>query len=100
MEEYGEILVTPERLLEKAKELETLMTKAEKAYGEIAEIAESTKSCFQGKSAEKIRKAIKKKKEKGELVLENVKKYPLKLQEIAKEYDAAERGNKNVSIGN
>lgn len=100
MEEYGEILVTPEKLLEKAKELENLILKAERACGEIEEISESTKSCFQGKSADRIRKAIRKKKEKGAFALENVKKYPLKLQEIAKEYDAAERRNQNVSIGN
>lgn len=100
MEEYGEILVTPEKLLEKAGELEMLIQKAERACREIEEISESTKSCFQGKSAEKIRKVIKKKKEKGEFALENIKKYPLKLQEIAKEYDAAERRNQNVSVGN
>lgn len=100
MEEYGEILVTPEKLLEKANKLENLIGKAERACSEIQEISEGTKSCFQGKSADRIRKAIKKKEEKEALALENVKKYSLKLQEIAKEYDAAERRNQNVSIRN
>lgn len=100
MEGYGEILVTPEELSEKAKELEAMIRKAESAYEKIAEISESTKNCFQGKAGERMRKSIKRKKDRGEFLLENMKQYPMKLQEIAKEYDTAERKNKDVFIGN
>lgn len=95
-----EILAITGGLYEKAEEMDKLIKKARQALKKLEEAAEGTEACFQGKAASQFRKKIKSKGQKGEELLRKLDSFPLKLRQIAQQYEKAERENKNVLMGN
>lgn len=100
MGDFGEILVTPEYLKQRAKEMENLLQEAQKEYILLEEIAVGTESCFIGESADKMRERLKSKQEKGMSGIEELLEFPEKLRQIAEEYIAAEGENKDAANRN
>lgn len=100
MSDRKEILVTPQKLYEKADEMDKLIQKALSAFGKLEEAAAGTKACFQGKTAKRFRKVMKNKRQAGEYLLGELDSFPLKLRQIAEQYENAERENKHVLVGN
>lgn len=95
-----EILVTPEYLKETAQTMESLLKKALEGYRSVSETAVATKSCFQGKCADQIRKRIIKRAGEGVELMEEIQSFPQRLLLIADEYAAAERENKDAANRN
>ena len=100
MGEFSEILVTPEILKRSAKVMEEALQQAIMGYREIGETVSGLESCFQGKSADRMRKRIGKKKEKGIEMIEEMMYFPDRLIEIAEEYEKAEKENKDAANRN
>ncbi|MGN0377374.1 MAG: hypothetical protein ACI4ED_07040 [Suilimivivens sp.] len=100
MGDLGEILVTPEYLKQRAQAMDDLLHKAQEEYIRLAEITDETENCFIGKSADKMRKRLKSKQEKGMSRIEELLEFPEKLRQIAEEYLAAEGENKDVASRN
>lgn len=100
MSEFGEILVSPEILKKSALTIEKALHRALEGYREIGEAAGMLESCFQGRSAERIRKSMEKKKERGVEKIEEMMSFPVRLAEIAEEYIKAEKENKDAADRN
>ncbi|MGN1179755.1 MAG: hypothetical protein ACI4SD_00975 [Suilimivivens sp.] len=100
MSDFGEILVTPEYLKQRAKEMENLLQEAQREYVLLEETAVGTESCFVGESADKMRICLKSKLEKGMSGIEELLEFPEKLRQIAEEYIAAEGENKDAANRN
>lgn len=95
MGKENEILVTPELLRQTARNLEALFQNGLKGYEEIERNALETEKCLAGKCAGQLRRKIISRKEKGSMRLQDLCAFPEKLLQIAEEYEAAERENKN-----
>lgn len=91
-----ELLVTPEYLMQKAAEWETVMKEAESRFYAMEEVMASTISCFMGRTGNKFRKEMTKKREQGEWYLKSLKQFPDKLRIIAFTYEETERRNQLV----
>lgn len=97
--EFGEILVTPEYLKQRAQGIREQLERAVLGYREIEETINKTEGCFQGKSGDKMRKRINSEMEKCVDQIEILRAFPDKLDQIAEEYSKAEGDNRNVAMG-
>lgn len=100
MGEIMEIMVTPEILKQSEQTMKGLLNNALSGYCEMEEAVRETEGCFKGKSADRIRKRIEKKVEKGTGLIEELRTFPVLLSQISEEYADAERTNENVANRN
>ncbi len=100
MDEITQILTTPELLEQSSQTMDELLHSAMEGYRELGETVRDTEDCFKGKSADRIRKKMERKKEKGMALLEEMMDFPIMLSEIAEEYRAAERDNEDAANRN
>lgn len=100
MSDFGEILVTPEYLKQRAQAMGALLNKALDGYERIEEITGETAGCFVGKSADRMKKRMESKKEKGTGQIRVLIALSEKLNQIAEEYAAAERENEDAANRN
>ena len=96
MDRLGEILVTPEQLLQMADEWKTLLKKAAGAYEAIGIAARQTEGFFRGSSAEVFRAEIEKRTKDGIEKVNSMQEFPVRLAEIAEIYRNTEGENKDV----
>lgn len=96
----GKIQVKPEFLSQKSQELTGLCGRLAQAYEEIGALSEGTAECFAGRSGDRFRKRMGKRKREGEEVLGELEELCARLLEIAGEYAQAEKENRNVAGGN
>lgn len=100
MDKAEEILVTPKKLRQKAIEWNHLLKKAYDAYERVEKIVLGTDDCFAGRTAEQWKAQMRQKKLEGQEQLVQMRGLPIKLFEIAKEYETAERENQNAANRN
>ncbi|MCI9662567.1 MAG: hypothetical protein HFI46_01630 [Lachnospiraceae bacterium] len=100
MPQAEELLVTPQFLVERSQNLQQLSAKLGTAYNRLQELAESTKGCFAGKSAERFRRKVGNRRQEGEALSGELCRLSERLCTIAGEYARAEEENRNVIDGN
>lgn len=100
MSEIMGILADPQQLKRSAQTIDGLLHDAMEAYQELGETVKDTESCFKGRSADRMRKRLDRKKEEGIDLLVEMMAFPVMLSEIAEEYISAERDNKNAANRN
>lgn len=100
MSQNLEILVTPMYLKQRAQNIRELLQKAMDGYAQIEESSRKTEYCFEGECADKVRKRIGLRIEKGTKQLNSLFSLAQKLSQIAEEYEAAEKENKGVADRN
>ena len=96
---YG-FLVTPEKLMETAEEMEKETEKLNKNMQELLELSRKTQNCFKGIAGERFRSCFKRKAAGEEINLEKLKAFPGQLLSIAAEYAKAEGENRDVADRN
>lgn len=105
MDGYGirgneKIQVRPEFLSQKSRELAGLCGRLTQAYEEIGALAQGTEECFAGRSGERFRKRLEKRRQEGEELSRELAELCTRLEEIAGEYALAEKENRYVIGGN
>ncbi len=100
MRDGDKIQVRPEFLTQKSCEMAELCGRLAQAYAEIGALAQGTKECFAGRSGERFRRRIEKRRQEGEELSGELRKLSERLREIAGEYALAEKENRNVIGGN
>ncbi|MBD5500126.1 MAG: hypothetical protein HDR10_02815 [Lachnospiraceae bacterium] len=100
MGEITQILTTPELLKQSSQTMDELLHSALEGYRELGETVRDTEDCFKGKSADRIRKKMEKRKERGLALFEEMMNFPIMLSQIAEEYRSAERDNEDAANRN